>query len=138
MKPTLTKISIVVISAIVICGLILCTSCTGIDRTPSRVEIAERFFDPALQDSAMIHGYILSLFTDDPFYLRSTIRIVQTSSVVIDNDQGYFSIKLPPGTYTIENFLSPTSGHRALRLENLKISASEKVKIIFFRGNPGY
>lgn len=129
-----TLLKITALSAIVICGLML-ASCSPIVNTPGRVEIVSRTFDYSLQDSAMVHGYLLDVLSEEPLFLhRATISIVETGGVTQDNDSGYFSIKLLPGTYTIR-----VIDDRYLRIENvqyLKISnilPNEKIKVKFFR-----
>ena len=102
---------------------------------PGRIEIVSRTFDYSLQDSAIIHGRLLEVLSEEPIpYSRATILVVEMGVTTQDCNSGYFSIKIPPGTYTLR-----VSDDRYLRKENaqyLKIAnilPNEKVKVIFYR-----
>ncbi|MCL2412810.1 MAG: hypothetical protein FWC98_01580 [Bacteroidales bacterium] len=127
-------LKITVLSAVIICGLTF-ISCSPIVNTPGRIEIVSRTIDHSLQDSAVIHGYLLSVLDERPFFFhRAEISIVETGFTTQDSDSGYFSIKILPGTYTIK-----VLDDRYLRIENaqyLRVSdvlPNEKIKVIFFR-----
>ncbi|MCL2412808.1 MAG: hypothetical protein FWC98_01570, partial [Bacteroidales bacterium] len=106
MKPTLTKISIAIISAIIICGLTLFTSCREVQIFPGRIEIVERSFDPLLQDSAMVQGYVLDALMEYPFWNPQVVFIAETGATALSDSTGFYFMKLLPGTYTVEVFCS--------------------------------
>lgn len=132
MKPTITKISIILIFAIIICALTLFTSCRCVQIFPERIEIVERSFDYSFQDSAMIYGYVLDAFMGEPHWKPQVILITETETTTLTDSTGYYFMKLLPGTYTIEVFCSFVTAGDTLRLENLNLLPNEKVKINFF------
>jgi hypothetical protein len=138
MKTKLIKIGITLVSTIIICGLMLFTSCHTEERYLGSVEIIERSVDNSLQDSVIIYGYVLVRDMhgkNRPPYLyeRPTIKILETETTTQSNDSGYFSIKMLHGTYTIECFFPSTPWNGNPKLENIKISPNEKIKVKFIK-----
>ncbi|MCL2412809.1 MAG: carboxypeptidase-like regulatory domain-containing protein [Bacteroidales bacterium] len=134
MKSKLTKAGIAIISVIVICGITLFTSCRNVQIFPERIEIVERTIDHSLRDSAVIYGYVLDAFMKEPLWRNpSVILVTQTGTTTLSDSTGFYSIKLLPGTYTIEVFCSFSTVGDTLRLENLNLLPNERVKIKFFK-----
>jgi len=129
-----TFLKFTVLSAIIICGLMLFTSCHSEERIPGRVEVVERSFDSSLQDSVMIHGYVLSVSEEKPLWMMSSTIVVVELAVATQSDSvsGYFSMKLLPGIYTIV-CLFPTA-NPDLTLNRQEFLPNERVKIRFLMG----
>jgi len=123
------------LSAIIICGLTLFTSCHTEERIPGRVEVVERYFDSSLQDSVMIHGYVLSVSEEKPLWMMSSTIVAVEIAVATQSDSvsGYFSMKLLPGAYTIV-CLFPTT-NPDLTLSRQEFLPNERVKIRFLMGS---
>ena len=123
-----TKIKITVIFI-----LVALTACNEVKIYPGRVEIVDRSFDQTLQDSAMIHGYVLDASEEKPLWNLSVILITETGDTTLCDSIGYYFIKLLPGIYTVECFYLLPTQNDSLKLENLKILPNEKVQVNFFK-----
>ncbi|MCL2682057.1 MAG: carboxypeptidase-like regulatory domain-containing protein [Bacteroidales bacterium] len=110
----------------------------------SKAFIVSRHFDTALQDSAMIHGEVLSLDGERPFagcveindtmkcsFIDWIISIKGTDISTRCDSTGYFSIKLLPGTYTVD-CIYPGERDASVLLKNLTLLPNEKVRVKFF------
>jgi len=131
-------LKITVLSAIIICGLTLFTSCHHKLVYHGYATIIERSFDRSLEDSVIIHGYVIVLEISGEqrppyWYERATIKIIETEVTVQNNDDGYFSIKILPGIYTIECIFpsTPQNGNPSLR--NIEVFQNEIIKIKFIK-----
>ncbi|MDR0436955.1 MAG: hypothetical protein LBH22_01490 [Bacteroidales bacterium] len=109
----------------------------------SKAFIVSRHFDTALQDSAMIHGEVLSLAEERPFascikiddntvcsFIDWVISIEETDLSTRCDSTGNFSIKLLPGTYTI-NCIYPSEVDPSVQLKNLTLLPNERVRVKF-------
>jgi hypothetical protein len=116
--------------------IVVLVSCRIVHEYPERTEVINRTIDYSLQDSAIIHGYVLDVVTEKPTfgYYKTTILIVETGYVAYDDSSGYFSIKFLPDfeNYTIKcipNFASPKD---TLFLKIPNILPNEKIEVKFF------
>jgi len=102
-------------------------SCAGIHIYPGEALIVSRSFNNSLQDSAMICGYVFDALEENPLW-NWTISVVGNTEMTTNTDSnGYFLIKLLPGTYNI------ICSEDTPKLYNIKILPNEKIEVRFLK-----
>ncbi len=112
---------------------ILNISCREVRIIDSSAEILSRT-DTALNDSALIYGVVYLAKTTNMPVSDANIWIEETDTNTISNIQGRFSLKVLPGTYTINCLRDSDEERFTATLRNISLLSNEKVEVQFFHG----
>lgn len=115
--------------------LITISACRHVVLIESKTIIVSRTYDSTLNDSAMIYGLVY--YAPDKKYVipKANIWIEDINVKTISNDSGFYSLKIPPGKYTIRSFMENQNEEFVTVLKDLSISSNEKVEVNFLRGS---
>jgi hypothetical protein len=109
-------------------------SCRSITRVDSKVEIVSRTFDTSLKDSSVICGLVSYAGTEGTRIPNSKIWIENSSILTKSDNDGFFVLKLKPGTYKL-NCLGEYSDPQFTATKNISLLANEKVEVKFLIGS---
>lgn len=103
-------------------------SCRSITRIDSKVEIVSRTIDTSLKDSALISGLVSYAGTEGTLIPNSKIWIENSSIMTKSDCDGFFVLKIKPGTYKL-NCLGEYSDPQFTATKNISLLANEKVEV---------
>lgn len=117
--------------------LVIGSSCLNRQFIEGRAEIVS-ISDTALNDSSLMFGHVYHLeWVDKEQYFENEFEIwIENSDYRTTNDTiGYYSLKMPPGTYTIKCQSTGNNWERLIeRVKNIDILKNTKTEIDFFIG----
>lgn len=128
---TILQKNIFIISTIC---LALFFSCRQIHVYDSKAVVLSRTTDASLKDSSLIYGYVLTApdgLLPEQF---ADIWIVNPSYKTVSDTTGFFRLKLPAGTYTINSLGKYSNSDMTIILKNITLLAGEKVEVKFLQG----
>lgn len=115
--------------------LIITSSCRQVHIYESKAIIISRVIDITLQDSALIYGMVLYA-GDEKTPLPNTNIWIESSNFKTKSDNaGSFSMKIPPGIYTIKCLHEYSSEEFVATIKNIAVLPNEKIEIKFLHGN---
>jgi hypothetical protein len=113
--------------------LLTTTACRKVYVYEGKAVIVSRVIDATLKDSVLIYGTIYSA-DDERFPLvNAAIGIEGTSIKTTSNNAGYFSVKLPPNTYTIKYLGQYYGTDMTGELVNVVALPNEKIEVKFLQ-----
>jgi hypothetical protein len=90
--------------------------------------------DTIMNDSSIIEGFVSSI---DPTVHYSPgeylIRVLDTRYETVNDNQGHYKLKIPPGTYSIR-CKNATSDKIKEEIPNVKVGPNQKARIDFYMG----
>ncbi len=114
--------------------LILVWSCRRVVIVDSSAEIISRSVDEALNDSALIYGFVYGAETTNSPFPNANIWIEGSNLKTISDIYGNFSLPVLPGTYTIKCLGNQYDKRFTAIVKVVTLSPNEKIEIRFYHG----
>ena len=106
------------------------SSCHKVYIYEGKAIVLNKTSDLTLNDSVLIIGNVYSAYDTLPEF-NAIVWIDGTNIKTSTDSLGYFSIKLPPGTYTIKCHRSGDTGEQPQVLKDIQLLPNEKLKVEF-------
>jgi hypothetical protein len=113
--------------------LIIMSSCRHTQTFEGKAIIVSRSIDVTLKDSSMVYGKVYSAQNENEPLANVNIWIDGTSIKTYSDNIGFFSIKVLPGTYTIQSLGKFDNQDMIEKLTNITLLPNEKVEVKFLQ-----
>lgn len=110
-------------------------SCREVRYYFGEYKIVSRGIDNSLADSVLVYGRVVSTLDTVSGLFLSRVWTKELSKETYTDATGYYSLKLPSGTFTIYCQEYAGSHEFTETVENLSLLPNEKVEITFYLGN---